>query len=78
VKYLEKSFSKEDEAKHRIRKLTPIEAFRLQGFDDKFVHNAQLVGISNHQLYKQAGNAVSVNTVYSILYSLFQTKQIQL
>ena len=78
VKYLEKSFSKEDEAKHRIRKLTPIEAFRLQGFDDKFVQNAQSIGISNHQLYKQAGNAVSVNTVYSILHSLFQTKQIQL
>ena len=78
VKYLEKSFSKEDQAKHRIRKLTPIEAFRLQGFDDEFVQNAQSVGISNHQLYKQAGNAVSVNTVYSILHSLFQTKQIQL
>lgn len=78
VKYLENSFSKEDEAKHRIRKLTPLEALRLQGFDDDFCHNAQSVGISNHQLYKQAGNAVSVNTVYSILHTLFQTKQIQL
>jgi len=78
IKYLEKSFSKEDEAKHRIRKLTPIEAFRLQGFEDKFVHNAQLVGISNHQLYKQAGNAVSVNTVYSIIHYLVKKNILKL
>ena len=78
VKYLENSFSKEDEAKHRIRELTPLEALRLQGFEDDFCYKAQSAGISNHQLYKQAGNAVSVNTVYSILHTLFQTKQIQL
>ena len=78
IKYLENSFTKKDEAKHRIRKLTPLEALRLQGFDDDFFYKAQSAGISNHQLYKQAGNAVSVNTVYSILHTLFQTKQIQL
>ena len=40
----------------RIRKLTPRECFRLQDFDDtfKFV-------VSNSQLYKQAGNSISVN-----------------
>ena len=78
IEYLNNKFPKEDEARHRIRKLTPLEALRLQGFDDDFFHKAQLAGISNHQLYKQAGNAVSVNTVYSILHTLFQTKQIQL
>ncbi len=77
-KYLENTFSKEEEAKHRIRKLTPLEAFRLQGFEDDFCYNAQNAGISNHQLYKQAGNAVSVNTVYSIIHSLFHSGQIQL
>jgi DNA (cytosine-5)-methyltransferase 1 len=78
IKYLEKTFSKENEAKHRIRKLTPLEALRLQGFDDIFFHNAKDKGISNHQLYKQAGNAVSVNTVYSILYYLIQNKIIEI
>jgi DNA (cytosine-5)-methyltransferase 1 len=76
--YLNNKIPKEDEVKHKIRKLTPLEAFRLQGFEDEFCKNAQLAGVSNHQLYKQAGNAVSVNTVYSILLALFKEKQIQL
>lgn len=69
--YLKINFSKEEQEKHRIRKLTPHEAFLLQGFEKKFVDNAINLGVSNHQLYKQAGNAVSVNTVYSILHYLF-------
>ena len=73
--YLEKSFSKEDEAKHSIRKLTPLEALRLQGFDDDFYLKSKNAEVSNHQLYKQAGNAVSVNTVYAILHYLFHPKK---
>jgi len=69
--YLEKNFSKEEQVKHSIRKLTPLEAFRLQGFDDDYCRKAREVGVSNHQLYRQAGNAVSVNTAYSILNYLF-------
>lgn len=65
--YLKNDFSKEKEAKHRIRKLTPWEALKLQGFSKDFFTNASKAGISNHQLYRQAGNAVSVNTVYSVL-----------
>ena len=65
--YLETNFSKDEEAKHKIRKLTPWEALKLQGFDKQFFINANKAGVSNHQLYKQAGNAVSVNTVYTIL-----------
>lgn len=71
INYLKTTYSKEEQAKHRIRKLTPHEAFLLQGFNGDFVDNARKVGISNHQLYKQAGNAVSVNTVYAILHYLF-------
>lgn len=70
LKYKTNVFSKKELATHNIRKLTPKEAFNLQGFNDKFVQNAQTAGISNHQLYKQAGNAVSVNTVYAILHYL--------
>ena len=65
--YLENSFSKDEEATHKIRKLTPWETLKLQGFDNDFFLNSQKAGISNHQLYKQAGNAVSVNTVYTVL-----------
>ena len=78
IKYLDNNFSKEEESKHKIRKITPLEALKLQGFDDDFFFKAQLAGVSNHQLYKQAGNAVSVNTVYFILHTLFETKQIQI
>ncbi len=72
IKYLEQnSFTKEELAKQKIRKLTPKEAFALQGFSSDFVVNAINAKVSNHQLYKQAGNAVSVNTVYAILQYLF-------
>jgi DNA (cytosine-5)-methyltransferase 1 len=77
-KYLEKDIPKDEQATHRIRKLTPLEAFRLQGFDDDLLLNAYKAGVSNHQLYKQAGNAVSVNTVYSILHYLLKNKLIKI
>ena len=50
----------------RIRRLTPLECFRLQGFPDEFFHRAKAIGISDRQLYIQAGNAVTVNVVYEI------------
>jgi len=49
----------------RIRKLTPKECFRLQGFPDDLFEKARTVN-SDSQLYKQAGNAVTVNVVYAI------------
>ncbi|MDV7758240.1 DNA (cytosine-5-)-methyltransferase [Liquorilactobacillus mali] len=49
----------------RIRKLTPLECWRLQGFTDEQFHKAEKVN-SNSQLYKQAGNSVSVPVVYAI------------
>jgi DNA (cytosine-5)-methyltransferase 1 len=50
----------------RIRRLTPLETFRLQGFPDEHFHNARAAGVSDSQLYKQAGNAVTVTVVYEI------------
>ena len=49
----------------RIRKLMPKECWRLQGFTDEQFNKAQDVN-SNSQLYKQAGNAVTVNVTYEI------------
>lgn len=62
--------SKQELAQIPIRKLTPQEAFMLQGFPAEFATNAQLAGVSDGALYKQAGNAVSVNTIYAVLYYL--------
>ena len=45
-----------------IRKLTPKECFRLQGWEDKYFNRAKFVN-SDSQLYKQAGNGVTVKVV---------------
>ena len=49
-----------------IRKLTPRECWRLQGFSDEQFDKAKKAGVSNSQLYKQAGNAVTVPVVEAI------------
>ncbi|WP_034172833.1 DNA (cytosine-5-)-methyltransferase [Listeria monocytogenes] len=51
----------------RIRKLTALECWRLQGFSDEQFYKAKNAGVSNSQLYKQAGNAVTVNVVNAIV-----------
>lgn len=48
--------------KYLARRLTPIEYWRLQGFSDEDFYKAQSVN-SNSQLYKQAGNSVTVGVV---------------
>lgn len=48
-----------------IRKLTPKECFRLQGWSDDYFEKAQFVN-SDSQLYKQAGNGVTVSVIEAI------------
>ena len=48
-----------------IRKLTPRECFRLQGWSDEYFDRAELVN-SDSQLYKQSGNGVTVPVIYEI------------
>lgn len=60
-----------------VRKLTPWEALKLQGFDKRFYKRAIKAGVSEHQLYRQAGNALSVNTGYALLHYLFVKCKIQ-
>ncbi|UJF36574.1 DNA (cytosine-5-)-methyltransferase [Paenibacillus hexagrammi] len=50
----------------RIRKLIPMECFRLQGFSDAQFMTLKNAKISDTQLYKMAGNAVTVNVIESI------------
>ena len=51
--------------KGRIRRLTPRECARLQGFSDDFV-----IPVSDTQAYKQFGNAVTVNVAYAVARSI--------
>lgn len=55
----------------RIRKLTPRECFRLMGFTDENFDAAQEIGISNSQLYRQAGNSIVVDVLYYIYRELY-------
>lgn len=59
------SLVSQNQSKWRIRKLTPRETWRLQGFPDWAFDRAEKVN-SNSQLYKQAGNSVTVPVIYEI------------
>lgn len=50
----------------RVRKLTPRECWRLQAFPDELFGKAKASGMSDSQLYKQAGNSVTVNVIEAI------------
>ena len=50
----------------RIRKLTPRECWKLQGFTDGQFDKANATGLSDSRLYKMAGNAVTVNVISEI------------
>ena len=50
----------------RVRRLTPLECWRLQGFTDEQFYKAQATGLSDGRLYKMAGNAVSVPVITAI------------
>lgn len=55
----------------RIRKLMPLECWRLMGFTDEDFHKAEQV-VSNTQLYKQAGNSIVVNCLEGIFRGLIE------
>lgn len=53
-----------------VRKLTPLECWRLMSFDDEDFYKAQSTGNSNSQLYKQAGNSIVVKVLEKIFKNL--------
>ena len=63
----------EGDDNQKIRKLTPLECWRLQGFTDKEFIAAQSSGVSDNQLYKQAGNSITVNVLEAILENVIET-----
>jgi site-specific DNA-cytosine methylase len=58
----------------RIRRLTPLECWRLQDFPDEAHNKAKASGISDSQLYKQAGNSMSVNVLEMIFRQIEKAK----
>ena len=63
-----------DGGKLRIRYLTPRECWRLQGQPDENFDRALAIGTSKTQLYKQAGNSITVNVLTAIFKELFSDK----
>ena len=55
----------------RIRRLTPLECFRLMGFSDDDFWKAKNAGMSDSQLYKQAGNSIVVDVLFYIFMELY-------
>lgn len=55
---------------YRIRKLTPKECWRLMSFDDSDFDKAKASGVSDSQLYKQAGNSIVVKVLEGVLRNL--------
>ena len=56
----------------RIRRLTPLECWRLMGFRDENFYKSQELGMSDSALYKQAGNSIVVNVLHAIFKNLFE------
>jgi len=63
---------KNEYPEYRIRRLIPIECWRLMGFDDDDFYKAKSTGNSDSQLYKQAGNSIVVNVIQEILKKLLK------
>lgn len=57
-----------------IRKLTPTECWRLMGFTDKDVEKCKAVGMSDTQLYRQAGNSIVTNCIELLAEHLYKAQ----
>ena len=62
------------ETEYRIRKLTPLETWRLMGFTDEDFYKAKAVN-PDSKLYKQAGNSIVVNVLEAVFSQLIEVKQ---
>ena len=58
-----------------IRKLTPLEVWRLMGIDDEDFYKAQKSGVPSSQMYKQAGNGIVVDVFAAILKTMVKGEQ---
>ena len=61
----------------KVRKLTPLECIKLMGFDAQDYKKLKDAGISDTQIYKQAGNSIAVNVAEAIFNELKQAKLLE-
>ena len=64
----------EGDDEYAVRRMTPKECFRLMGFDDADFELLVENGISNTQLYKMAGNSISVNMLEFLFCQIFDNE----
>ena len=62
------------ETKYRVRKLTPTECWKLMGLTKEDIEKAKAVGVSDSQLYKQAGNGIVTNCVELLMEHLYKSQ----
>ena len=60
---------------NKIRRLTPLECFRLQGFPDSFYYKCKEDGLSDTQLYKQAGNSMTVDVMAYLIKEILENEK---
>ena len=61
----------------KVRKLTPLECLKIMGFDEEDYKKLKDAGISDTQIYKQAGNSIAVNVAEAIFNELKQAKLLE-
>lgn len=57
--------------KSNLRRLTPLECFRLQGFEDADYYKLKEIKISDTRMYMQVGNSITVRVLEKIFKELF-------
>lgn len=65
--------SVDNKRNYAIRRLTPRECWRLMDFTDEQFDKAKAAGLSDTQLYKQAGNSIVVGVLEQIMENLYDT-----
>lgn len=61
-----------EDSQFKIRKLTPKECWKLMGFSNEKFDKAKSAGVSDSQLYKQAGNSIVTYVLYEIYKKLYK------
>ena len=64
----------EEMSQYRIRKLTPKECYKLQGWQDKDIQKVVDIGMSDTQMYRQAGNGICVPCVELLFEHLYKAQ----
>ena len=61
-------------SQYRIRKLTPTECFKLQGWQDKDIQKVKDIDMTDTQIYRQAGNGIAVPCVELLFEHLYKAQ----